>query len=157
MRILVIASYLPYPEITGGRIRIYNLLRRVARRHEVSLAALLESPEDAAGISHLQQFCARVETASFPAHQRSRLTKAPGMIGYLLRGKPPDLMLVHSEELVTKIGKLCSVIPFDIVQIESVMALYLEALPHNKSYKSIEMFQNVESRQSARIAQVERR
>jgi polysaccharide biosynthesis protein PslH len=157
MRILMIANYLPYPQVSGGRIRIYNLLRRVASRHEVSLAALLESPEDAGGVSHLRQFCARVETASYPAHQRSRLAKAPGMLRYALERKPPDLMLLHSEELLGKIGQLFSMIPYDIVQIESVMGLYLEALPQTKSYKSIQMFQNVASHQFARISHVERR
>ncbi len=89
MRILMIANYLPYPQVSGGRIRIYNLLRRVASRHEVSLAALLESPEDVEGVSHLRQFCASVETAGFD--QRSRLAKAPGMLRYALEGKPPEL------------------------------------------------------------------
>ena len=104
MRVLMIANYLPYPQVSGGRIRIYNLLRQVASRHEVSLAALLESPADADGVPHLRQFCARVETANFPAHQRTRLAKAPGMFRYALERKPPDLMLLHSEELVGKIG-----------------------------------------------------
>ena len=157
MRILVVSNYLPYPQLTGGRIRVYNLLRRVANRHEVSLAALLESPQDAEGIPHLQEFCARVETAPFPAHQRSRLAKAPGMLRYVLQGRPPDLMLLHSEELVTKIRQLFSGMDFDIVQIESMMALYLETLPRNKSYKSLEMFQNIESHNYGRIAHVERR
>ncbi|MBL0344302.1 hypothetical protein [Candidatus Villigracilis affinis] len=63
MRILMIANSLPYPPTSGGRIRIYNLLRRVACRHEVSLAAFLESAGDVEGIAHLQQFCAKVETS----------------------------------------------------------------------------------------------
>ena len=117
MRILMIADYLPYPLIGGDRIRIYNLLRRVASRHEVSLAAFLEKPEDAAeGVPHLQQFCARVETASF--QPRSRLARLPGMLRYALEGKPPELKLLHSEELVSKIRQLVSRIDFDIVQIE---------------------------------------
>jgi sugar transferase (PEP-CTERM/EpsH1 system associated) len=155
MRILMIANYLPYPQVTGGRIRIYNLLRRVASRHEVSLATLLQSPEDAEGIPHLQQFCARVETAMMD--RRSRLAKAPGMVRYALEGKPPELRLLHSEELVGKIGQLFSRNDFEIVQIESHMALYLAALPQTKSYKSIQMFQNVASQQLARIWHVERR
>jgi sugar transferase (PEP-CTERM/EpsH1 system associated) len=157
MRVLMIANYLPYPELTGGRIRVYNLLRRVAQRHEVSLAALLESPEDVEGVPHLQQFCAAVETASFPAHQRSRLAKAPGMLRYVLERKPPDLMLLHSQELLQKIRQLFSTAPFDIVQIESVMGLYLEGLPPRGAYRSLEMFQNITSHQLARISDVERR
>jgi sugar transferase (PEP-CTERM/EpsH1 system associated) len=155
MRILMIASQVPYPQVSGGRTRIYNLLRRVASRHEVSLAALLESPEDAEGVSHLRQFCARVETASLD--RRSRLAKAPGMVRYALEGKPPELRLVHSEELVGKIGQLVSMIHFDIIQIESVMGLYLTTLPAIESYKSLQMFQNVASLQFARITNVERR
>ena len=153
MRILMIANYLPYPQVSGGRIRIYNLLRRVANRHEVSLAALLESPEDAEGVSHLGQFCAGVETAGLD--RRSRLAKAPGMLRYVLEGKPPDLKLLHSEELVEKIEKLFSTREFDIVQIESVMGLYLATLPKSKRYKSIVMFQNFASQQFGRMSQVE--
>ncbi len=79
------------------------------------------------------------------------------MLRYALEGKPPELMLLHSEELVGKIGQLFSGVDFDIVQIESVMGLYLETLPQSKPYKSIEMFQNVASQQFERMSQVERR
>lgn len=155
MRILMIANYVPYPEISGGRIRIYNLLRRVAKRHDVSLAALLGSPGDADGVPHLRQFCSNIETAVMD--RRSRLAKAPGMLRYALQGKPPELKLLHSEELVGKIAKLFSAVDFDIVQIESHMALYLATLPRTESYKSLQMFQNVASHQLPRISQVERR
>jgi sugar transferase (PEP-CTERM/EpsH1 system associated) len=155
MRILMIADYLPYPLIGGDRIRIYNLLRRVASRHEVSLAALLEIPEHAEGVAHLQQFCTRVETACF--QRQSRWAKAPGMLRYALKGKPPELKLLHSEELVSKIRQLVSTIDFDIVQIESRMGLYLEALPKNGHYKSLMMFQNFTFQQYNRVFHIEQR
>ncbi len=155
MRILMIANYLPYPQTSGGRIRIYNLLHRVACRHEVSLAAFLESAGDVEGIAHLQQFCAKVETANFS--QRSRLAKVPGLLRYALEGKPPELMLLHSEELKCKIDQLCSTMDFDIVQIESVMGLYLDKLPRGKRFKSVEMFQNFTSQQFERVSNVEQR
>jgi polysaccharide biosynthesis protein PslH len=153
MRILMIANSLPYPQISGGRIRIYNLLRRIAGHHEVSLAALLESPKDAEGVSHLQQFCTRVEIAGFC--KRSRLAKVPGLLRYALEGKPPELMLLHSKELVAKIRQIFSRTDFDIVQIESVMGLYLEALPQTRHFKSIQMFQNITSQQYGSILHVE--
>lgn len=155
MRILMIAGYPPYPELTGGRIRIYNLLRRVASRHDVSLATLVGSPEDADGLPHLRELCARVETATMD--RRSRWAKAPRMLRYALEGKPPELSLLHSEELAGKIGQLFSMIDYDIVQVESHMALYLATLPQSRSCKSLEMFQNVASHQLARMSNVERR
>ena len=131
MRILIIADYLPYPLIGGDRIRIYNLLRRVASRHEVSLAAFLAKPEDAEGVPHLQQICARVEAVSF--QRRSCLAKLSGTLRFALAGKPLELNLLHSEELVAKIKQLVSSEDFDIVQIEhSRMGLYLETLPQHR-------------------------
>lgn len=154
MRILIIADYLPYPLIGGDRIRIYNLLRRVASRHDVSIAAFLEKPEDFAGVSHLQQFCSKVEVARF--QKRSRLEKIPGLLQYALEGKPPELKLLYSNELVVKIKKLVSSMDFDIVQVEhSRMGLYLETFPHDSRCKSILMFHNITSLQYKRFSQVE--
>jgi len=156
MRILVISDHLPYPLIGGDRIRIYNLLRRVADHHEVSLAALLESPDDIQGVSHLRQFCARVETAGY--QQRSRLTKISGFLHYALTGRPPELYLLHSEELESKIQRLIAATDFDIVQIEHArMGSYLNIIPQNKRRKSLLMFHNFTYQQYGRISQVERR
>lgn len=155
MQILLIADYLPYPLIGGDRIRIYNLLKRVASRHEVSLISFLEKPEDVEGVSHLKQFCAHVETINFKQH--SRLAKVPGLLGYALSGKPPELKLLHSLEFEQKLRKLTKAIDFDIVQIEHArMALYLEALHQSNRRKSLLAFHNFTSQQYGRVANVER-
>jgi len=154
MRILMIADYLPFPLIGGDSIRIYNLLRRVARHHEVSLVAFLKKPEDAEGIHHLQEFCVRVETASF--HQSSRLAKVPGLLRYALEGKPPELRFFYSEELVEKIRQLVSEMDFDILEIEhEQMGLYLDIFPRNNRFKSILMFHNFTPQQYGRFSHVE--
>ncbi len=71
------------------------------------------------------------------------------------RANRQNSMLLHSDELVGKIRQLASTMDFDIVQIESVMGLYLGTLPETKRYKSIEMFQNVTSQQFGRISHVQ--
>ena len=155
MRILMIATTLPYPMTSGERIRNYNLLRLASKRHEVSLAALVESKEDLEGVPHLQQFCARVETAGFD--KRSRFVRAPGMLCYALEGKPPELKLLRSEELISKIKHLVSTMDFDIVEIDSRLGLYLEELPNDLRCKSILMFHNFTFQQGLRIFRYERR
>lgn len=156
MRILMIADYLPYPLIGGDRIRIYNLLRRIARRHEVSLAAFRETPADADGVSHLRQFCARVEAAHL--QRRSPLAHLPGLLGYAIAGKPLELKFLQSEELVSKIKGLVSTMDFDIVQIEHArMGLYLETLSQHSRCKSILMFHNFTFQQDSRVFRIERR
>ena len=88
MRILVIADYLPFPLIGGDRIRIYNLLRRLALTNEVSFAGFLEKPEDNAGVPHLKEFCKHVETVKFP--QESYAVKMAGMFKYGFRENRPN-------------------------------------------------------------------
>ena len=156
MRILIIADYLPYPLMGGDRIRIYNLLRRVASRHEVSLAAFLENPDDVEGVRHLKQFCTRVETASLQRH--SPVAHVPGLLRYALEGKPLELKFLQSAELANKIKGLAATMDFDIVQIEKErMAMYLEALPPNRRRKSILMFHNFSFQQYRRISSIEGR
>jgi polysaccharide biosynthesis protein PslH len=155
MRILMIVDYLPYPLVGGDRVRIYNLLRRVANQHEVSLAAFLETPDHAEAVPHLEQFCARVETASL--QRRSPIAHIPGLIRYALERKPLELKFLHSDELTNKIDQLASTMDFDIVQLESRMGLYLEALPQDGRCKTILMFQNFTSQQSRRVFHIERR
>ncbi len=155
MRILVITDYLPYPLIGGDRIRIYNLLLRVAYRHEVSLVGFLEKPDDVEGIAYLREFCARVEAINPP--QRSYLTRLLGMIWYALTAKPMELYLLHSKELFNKIQQLASTSDFDIIQVEhSRMGLYLKAFPPNRRCKSLLMFHNFTYQQYDRVAHIER-
>ena len=81
MRILYITDYLPYPLISGDRIRVYNLVRRISRQHEVSLVGFLQTPDDAEGILHLREHCSRVEAPNLP-----RLPKPSRFLGMLRFG-----------------------------------------------------------------------
>lgn len=50
MKILFLSGWFPYPPNNGSRIRIYNFIKNLARKHEVFLVSLLQAdshPEDA--------------------------------------------------------------------------------------------------------------
>jgi glycosyltransferase involved in cell wall biosynthesis len=66
MRVLVISEYLPYPPDHGGKIRVFELLRRVAQRHEVTLAALVDSDAERQHIPRLESYGIRVLAALRP-------------------------------------------------------------------------------------------
>lgn len=57
MKILAITSKSPYPLHEGRALRTYNLLREMARRHEVHLASYIQTDEDAGGIDHMRGIC----------------------------------------------------------------------------------------------------
>jgi glycosyltransferase involved in cell wall biosynthesis len=116
----------------------------------------LEKPDDAEGISHLQQFCSQVETVDL--HRLHPLQHIPGLIRYALEGKPLELKFLYSDELAEKIVRLVAARDFDIVQIEHArMALYLEALPKNRRSKTALMFHNFTYQQYGRVSQIEHR
>jgi sugar transferase (PEP-CTERM/EpsH1 system associated) len=156
MQILIITDMIPYPPVSGGLVRVYNLLRRIAGRHQVTLVALLEAPDQAKGISHLREFCYRVETGN--VRRRHPLAHLPGLFHYALAGKPLELWFWYSEELADSIRRLCSTMNFDIVQIEqSIMAQYLEALPPDTRCKRILMLHDIDFEQAKRLYCLERR
>ena len=68
MRILYVCHRFPYPPKRGGKIRPFNMIRHLARSHEVVVCSLARSPqeaEEARGIAPLlhgfpRAACARV-------------------------------------------------------------------------------------------------
>lgn len=155
MRILFIVDYLPYPPISGGRIRVYNLIRRIAQQNQVSLVGFLANPDQAEDVAHLRQFCHRVETATL--HRRHPLAQLPGLLNYALTDKPLEFNFLHSEEFTCKIRQLIASEDFDIVQIETErMALYMEAIPQDARCKKTLMLYDVAFEQSKRIFHFQR-
>jgi len=57
MKILMITPYLPYPLVSGGQIRSYNLLKLLAKKHQITLVSFIRKEEEKDSIQHLQNFC----------------------------------------------------------------------------------------------------
>ena len=55
MKILFLSPTVPFPLTDGGRIRVFNLLKQIAQKNEVTLLALETQPTDAEGIVQLKQ------------------------------------------------------------------------------------------------------
>ena len=63
LNILFLTHRLPFPPDRGDRIRSYHLIRHLARRHRISLAAVVDLPPDEAHVRHLETLCASVDVA----------------------------------------------------------------------------------------------
>ncbi len=60
MKILMLTPYLPYPLLSGGQIRTYNLLKKLANKHEVTLFALIKDADETKHIPELEKYCKKV-------------------------------------------------------------------------------------------------
>ena len=55
MKILFLSPTVPFPLTDGGRIRVFNLLKQIAAKSDVTLLALETQLTDAEGVAELQQ------------------------------------------------------------------------------------------------------
>ncbi len=57
MKVLVVSSWFRSPPNNGSRIRVYNLIKALSRRHEVRLVSLLQDDSDPRDASELEDIC----------------------------------------------------------------------------------------------------
>ncbi|MBN1121015.1 MAG: glycosyltransferase [Anaerolineae bacterium] len=156
MRILYITDEIPYPVISGSPLYSNNLVRRLAQKHEVWMAAFVVSEEQEEGIPKIEEFCKGVITA--PMVMGSGLSRPVDFFRFLLSGKPPDLRLYLSDEFTNKLRQITSEVHFDVVEIEHTeMGLYLQVLPADLRKKSVWVLQDIDWNRFVRIAQLEKR
>ncbi len=67
MKILMLTPYLPFPLLTGGQTRSYNLIKRLSKlNHEITLFSLIKNQEEKKYIPELEKYCKEVEIFDRP-------------------------------------------------------------------------------------------
>jgi glycosyltransferase involved in cell wall biosynthesis len=94
MKILFLSPWYPYPPNNGSKIRIYHLLRALARAHEVSLLSFVRDGEsvDPQG---LKTVCSSVRTAP---RQAFKPWRAQALLGFL-SPLPRSAVDTYSQEM----------------------------------------------------------
>lgn len=78
MKILMLTPYLPYPLLTGGQTRSYNLIKRLsALGHEITLFCLVKGSSERRYVGQLEKFCKEVKVFN--------RSEKPWTIGNILR------------------------------------------------------------------------
>lgn len=113
MRILLVTPRLPYPPHRGDKLKIFNLIRQLSRRHEITLLSFVSSRKELRDVRFLQEYCARVfpillrPTRSILNCISGLFSKTPFQVAYYasrrmhraieeaLEGGDFDLMHVH--------------------------------------------------------------
>ncbi|HSW89453.1 MAG TPA: glycosyltransferase family 4 protein [Patescibacteria group bacterium] len=60
MNILMLTPYLPYPLVSGGQIRTYNLLKNLCTQHNITLFSYIRSDDERKYISKLEPYCKKI-------------------------------------------------------------------------------------------------
>lgn len=61
MKILMLTPYLPYPLLSGGQIRTYNLLKNLSRKHSITLFSFIRHQDEKKHLKELNKYCHKVK------------------------------------------------------------------------------------------------
>ncbi len=116
MKILFLSPTVPYPLTDGGRIRVFNLLKQIAQKNDVTLLALETQPTDADSITHIQDLGIRVHlvlnSSTLPRVSLSTLFSS------FFKRQPITVARYNVPVYREKLKELLSAETFDLVHYE---------------------------------------
>ena len=62
MKILMVSSFLPYPLTSGGHIRLYNLIKNLSNRHNITLICEKRDYQTEEDVDEIKKICTKVIT-----------------------------------------------------------------------------------------------
>lgn len=113
MKILMLASYLPYPLFSGGHIRLYNLIKQLSKRHEITLICEKRDYQTQDDIDTIAAYC--LEVIAVPRMKQWTIENImkTGFSPY------PFLIVGHTNAKFKEAVQKKLKEPFDLVHIET--------------------------------------
>ena len=126
LKILFLTNRSPYPITDGQSRRTYNILKGLARRHDVSLLSLYESPKEIEpnSIHHLKEFCERVEMLLAPPKTVS-IGMATRLLMSIFSPEPYTIWRHYSQEYVDRVWACLKSTTFDVVHCDALPLAYV--------------------------------
>lgn len=128
MNILLLTDGVPYPPDSGPRVKTYQLIRHLARRHQVTLVSLGHDPTELQRAGALVSLCAAVHVIPARPSLWRGLRAAFGPLPRTVAGQESRAMHAALARLVASAAAAGT--PFDLVHADQLaMAPYAAALP----------------------------
>jgi len=114
MRVLIVSSFLPYPLFSGGHIRLFNLIKELSKRHEITLVCEKRTHQTKEDIDAVRKFCKEIFVVVRKKQWSAEVVvkSAVSSLPFLLAGHS----LSHMRTVLTK---LLQEEVFDVVHIET--------------------------------------
>src|SRR5258708_1062255 len=114
MKILMVSSFLPYPLFNGGNIRLYNLLKHLSKKHQITLICEKRKFQTEKDLDEVKKFCQKVITVE---------RKKQWSVGNILKSVfslDPFLVVGHTSlEMKEKIKKELIENNFNLIHVET--------------------------------------
>ena len=114
MNILMLTPYLPYPLVSGGQIRTYNLLKNLHKKHKITLFAYIRRDEERQYIAKLRPYC-----HSIRVFKRRPVWEPGNIIGSQFSLNPLLVTMYRSRELQQAIKEELATGKYDVIHAET--------------------------------------
>jgi sugar transferase (PEP-CTERM/EpsH1 system associated) len=126
MKILFVSPTVPIPT-SGGRTRLFNLIKQLATRHEISVLSFIQ-PAEYDMLSHVKSYCKHIELVPFEGFKplgkwRNRLR---GWSCILFSQRPQYAYTFPVESMREPLGQLLTSQIFDVVVFHHLFVVELE-------------------------------
>ena len=111
MRILFLSAWFPFPANNGSKLRIYNLLRRLAERYEVTLVSFADQPDADSDVPELRQICREVRIVPVSWFDPHSLRARLGFFSL----KPRSVVDTFSPQMAEVIVETLTAVPHDLI------------------------------------------
>jgi sugar transferase (PEP-CTERM/EpsH1 system associated) len=124
MKVLYLCHRFPYPPKRGGKIRPFNMIRHLARSHDVTVASLVRSREELREGEGLREHCGKVLV-----EQVGTPLATLRMVGRLPTGRPSSFGYFWSAALDRRVREELAENRYDLIFVHcSSMAPYVSGV-----------------------------
>jgi sugar transferase (PEP-CTERM/EpsH1 system associated) len=147
--ILFVSSELPYPPVTGSKIKVFNLVKSLSHRYNIILLSFIEEITERGNVSPLRKYCSQIETVLRPRGFSffQRLTNLFSLTPVVIRKFSLNSMKEKILSLVRKYSP--ALIHFDSIYVSAYVRL-IRGIP------TIFHEHNIESRRYLRQIKVKK-
>ena len=101
MKLLVILSRVPYPLDKGDKLRAFNQIKQLSKKHQIILLALNDKKLDEKALDELKKYCIAISIIKF-----SKITIFFNLVRAFFNGKPLQVGYFYFDKAQKKVNML---------------------------------------------------
>ncbi len=119
MKILLVASYFPFPLYSGGQVRLFNLLKNLGKKHQITLICEVRKTPEEKDFSLFKKYCQNIYTVIRPKQWTLNNILKTGF-SFL-----PFLLVGHKNREMTEIiSRELKKDQYDLVHVETFYVMH---------------------------------
>lgn len=145
MKILLVSSFLPYPLFSGGHVRLFNIIKQLSKKNEITLVCEKRKHQTQKDIDEVKKLCKEVYVVE------RKKQWSPEVIFQTTISSLPFLLAGHRLSAMTDVlEKLLKEKQFDVIHVETFYVMQnvpptqipIVLVEHNVEYSVYQRFVN---------------